>query len=211
MFGDGSLTFREFAMGEPLPLATIQDAVLEFLRGRDDAALFGAQAVNAYVDESRATQDVDILSTKGGDCAEALRAYLAARFHIAARVREVAGGKGYRIYQLRSPQNRHLVDVRPVSILPPTERVNHILVVSPAELVSNKVIALSRRRGKPKGGTDWRDIAVLLLKFPQLKADVGEVSDRLGVAGADATALQTWKGIVDQEISAEADEDEFSS
>lgn len=46
MFGDGALTFREFAMGERLPLATIQDAMLEFLRGRDDAALFGAQAVD---------------------------------------------------------------------------------------------------------------------------------------------------------------------
>ena len=29
MFGDGSLTFREFAMREPLPLAVIHDAVLE--------------------------------------------------------------------------------------------------------------------------------------------------------------------------------------
>ncbi len=49
MFGDGSLTFREFIMREPLPLATIHDAVLEFLRGRTDAVLFGAHAVNAYV------------------------------------------------------------------------------------------------------------------------------------------------------------------
>lgn len=47
MFGDGALTFREFAMGEPLPLATIHDAILDFLRDRDDVALFGAQAVNA--------------------------------------------------------------------------------------------------------------------------------------------------------------------
>ena len=37
MLGDGALTFREFAMREPHPLATIHDAVLEFLRGRDDA------------------------------------------------------------------------------------------------------------------------------------------------------------------------------
>ena len=51
MFGDGSLTFREFAMRETLPLATIHDAVLEFLRGRTDAVLFGAHAVNAYVDD----------------------------------------------------------------------------------------------------------------------------------------------------------------
>ena len=55
MFGDGALTFREFATREPLPLATIHDAVLDFLRGRDDAVLYGAQAVNAYVDESRMT------------------------------------------------------------------------------------------------------------------------------------------------------------
>ena len=64
MFGDGSLTFREFAMREPHPLAVIHDAVLEFLRGRDDAVLFGAQAVNAYVAEPRMTQDVDIASTR---------------------------------------------------------------------------------------------------------------------------------------------------
>ena len=31
MFGDGSLTMREFEMKEPLPLATIHEAVLEFL------------------------------------------------------------------------------------------------------------------------------------------------------------------------------------
>ena len=73
MFGDGSLTFREFAMREPLPLATIHDAVLEFLRGRTDAVLFGAHAVNAYVDESRMTQDVDILSPRAAELAEELR------------------------------------------------------------------------------------------------------------------------------------------
>ncbi len=56
------ISFREFVMHEPLPLAKIQEAVLEFLKGRDDAVLFGAQAVNAYVDEPRATQDVDIMA-----------------------------------------------------------------------------------------------------------------------------------------------------
>jgi hypothetical protein len=38
VFGDGALSFQEFAMREPLPLATIHDAVLDFLKGRDDAA-----------------------------------------------------------------------------------------------------------------------------------------------------------------------------
>ena len=48
-------------MQETLPLATIQDAVLEFLRGRTDAVVFGAQAVNAYVDEPRMTQDLSLI------------------------------------------------------------------------------------------------------------------------------------------------------
>ncbi|MGZ3380991.1 MAG: nucleotidyl transferase AbiEii/AbiGii toxin family protein, partial [Isosphaeraceae bacterium] len=83
MFGDGSLTFREFVMREPLPLATIHDAVLEFLRGRTDAVLFGAHAVNAYVDEPRMTQDVDILSPRAAELAEELRVYLSGKFQIA--------------------------------------------------------------------------------------------------------------------------------
>jgi len=88
MFGDGALTFREFAMREPLPLATIHDAVLDFLRGRDDAALYGAQAVNAYVDEPRMTQKVDIMSTRGKALAEEIRRLLNERFKIATRVRQ---------------------------------------------------------------------------------------------------------------------------
>jgi hypothetical protein len=53
MFGTDMLTFQEFVMQEQLPLATIQQAILEFLRNRDDTVLFGAQAVNAYVGEPR--------------------------------------------------------------------------------------------------------------------------------------------------------------
>jgi hypothetical protein len=60
----GVLTFQEFAMRETLPLATVQEAVLEFLRGRDDAVVFGAQAVNAYVREPRMSQDIDLLSSR---------------------------------------------------------------------------------------------------------------------------------------------------
>src|SRR5438045_8400951 len=111
MFGDGPLTLREFAMKEPLPLARIHDAVLEFLRNRDDAALFGAQAVNAYVEEPRMTQDVDILSTRAAALAEELRLHLAATFKIAVRVRILTDGKAFRIFQLRQPKNRHLADV----------------------------------------------------------------------------------------------------
>src|SRR5438552_8767389 len=111
MFGDGSLTFREFIMREPLPLATIHDAVLEFLRGRTDAVLFGAHAVNAYVDEPRMTQDVEILSPRAAELAEELCGCLLQRFQITVRIRSVANGLGHRLYQVREPEDRRLVDV----------------------------------------------------------------------------------------------------
>ena len=109
MFGDGALTFTEFAMHEPLPLATVHDAVLEFLRDMNDAVLFGAQAVNAYVDEPRMTQDVDIASLRAAELAEQLRSHLSTRFHVAIRVREIGEGRGYRLYQVQKPKDRHLV------------------------------------------------------------------------------------------------------
>ncbi len=77
------LTFQEFAMRETLPLSKIQEAILEFLQGREDVVLFGAQAVNAYVSEPRMTQDVDLLSTRAGDLAEELKDFLSDKFHIA--------------------------------------------------------------------------------------------------------------------------------
>jgi len=73
MFNAGSLTFQEFIMSETLPLAAIQEAVLEFLRGHDDAVVFGAQAVNAYVPEPRMSQDIDLLSPRAAELAEELR------------------------------------------------------------------------------------------------------------------------------------------
>ncbi len=51
MFNTPTLTFQEFLAREPLPLATLQTAVLEFLQGREAVVLFDAQAVNAYVGE----------------------------------------------------------------------------------------------------------------------------------------------------------------
>src|SRR5262249_37918515 len=96
MLGDSALTLQEFITQEPLPLATIHDAVLGFLRGREDAVLFGAQAVNAYVDTPRMTQDIDLLSPRAEELAHELRDHLAVRFHIEVRVREIGEGRGYR-------------------------------------------------------------------------------------------------------------------
>ena len=60
---DTGLTFREIVMNDPLPKGTIQQSVVNFLAGREDAAIFGVMAVNAYIDERRMTEDVDIVST----------------------------------------------------------------------------------------------------------------------------------------------------
>jgi hypothetical protein len=209
MFGDGPLTFREFVMREPHPLAEIHDAVLEFLRGRDDAVLYGAQAVNAYADKARMTQDVDITSTRAPELAEELRAFLNARFHIAVRVREVREGLGYRICQVRKPKNRHLVDVRPIDTWPPTQRVKQVLVMTPPELIAGKVMAYVRRQGKPKAGTDWRDLAMLLLTFPELKTEDGPVAERFRAAGAADDVMAAWKELVVQEIEPEDEDSEF--
>ena len=191
---------------ESLPIGTIQDAVLEFLRGRDDAVLFGAQAVNAYAGIVRASEDVDIMSNRARELAEELRRYLGTRFHIAVRMREIREGIGFRLYQLRKPKNRHLVDVRPVEHLPPARRRKGILVIAPEELIAGKVRAFLQRRGKPKSGTDWRDLATLLLTFPELKKASGPVADRLH----DDASLAAWKELVATEIQPEDDEDEFA-
>jgi hypothetical protein len=209
MFNADVLTFREFMMREPLPLAAIHEAVLEFLRGRGDVVVFGAQAVNAYVDEPRMTQDIDLLSTRAAEFAQELRDYLRERFHIAIRVRQVGKGRGYRLFQVRKSGNRHLVDVRPVETLPLTKRIAKVLVAAPAELIARKVIAYHQRRGQPKSGTDWRDLAMLLLKFPELKRDPGPVVDRLRAAGADAAVLALWNELVAQEIRPPDEDDEF--
>jgi hypothetical protein len=200
------IAFQEFVMHEPLPLSKIQEAVLEFLQGRDDAVLFGAQAVNAYVSEPRATQDVDILSTRADELAEELREYLSDRFHIAIRIREIAG-KGFRIYQTRKEGNRHLVDVRSENVLRDTERIENIRILTPQELIVSKVISYQARRGSPKSGTDWRDLAMLILRFPELKKTGGEITKLLEVRNADESAIKFWEEFVERDLSVEDDDD----
>ncbi|MCH8044797.1 MAG: nucleotidyl transferase AbiEii/AbiGii toxin family protein [Planctomycetes bacterium] len=209
MFGDGALAFQEFAMSESLPLATVHDAVLDYLRGRDDAVLQGAQAVNAYVDEPRMTQDVEILALRAEEFAESLRQFLNDRFHIAVRVRNIRDGLGFRLYQIRKPKNRHLVDVRSVEHLPPNQPIADILVLTPVELVASKVLSYHNRRGRPKGFTDLRDLAVLLLAFPELKTASGRVRDRLEEWAQDDTLVSTWNEIVVQKIQLDDEDEEF--
>jgi hypothetical protein len=209
MFVADTINFREIAMKDPLPLATIQNAVIDFIRGRSDAALFGAQAVNVYVNEPRATQDVDLISVRAAELADELCEHLSKLFHIAVRVRTIKDGLGYRVFQLRKDGNRHLVDIRSTDVLPQTQIIDGVQVLSPAELIASKVIAHYRRRGKSKSWTDRRDLNVLLLAFPELKSDPGPVTDCLNRAMADEGAAAIWRELVRQEILPESDDDDF--
>ena len=208
MLNAGALTFREFAMDEQLPLATVHEAVLEFLRGRDDVVVFGAQAVNAYVDEPRMTQDIDLISTRAEEIANELQSYLHKRFHIAIRIRRVANGRGIRLFQLQKNGNRHLVDIRATDTLPTAQRISQVLVMAPAELLAFKVVSYNQRRGNPKSGTDWRDIAMLLLEFPELKEMTGPVESHLNALKVDQEIIAVWHELVSLDISAE-DDDEY--
>ena len=203
------ITFQEFAVHEPLPLSKIQGAVLEFLQGRDEAVLFGAQAVNAYVSEPRATQDVDIISNRAYEFAEELREHLSDRFHIAVRVREIKD-KGLRIYQTRKEGNRRLVDVRIASVLPETETIEGVEVLTPVELIAITVTSFISRYGKDKSWTDRRDLAVLLRRFPELKEVDGEVSKLLARSNATEPTARFWQELAEQEIVAEDEDDDLN-
>ncbi len=209
MFAPRMTAFQEFMTQETLPLSTIQNAVLEFLQGRDDVVLFGAQAVNAYVPEPRMTQDVDLVVLNAVAFADELRAYLSERFHIALRVREIGAGRGYRLYQVQKTGNRHLVDIRPAEQLPQAQRIADVLVMAPAELVAAKVLAYANRQGSPKSGTDWRDLAMLLLAFPELKSTPATVAARLAAMGAGDDVQAAWQRLAAQEIRAADETDEF--
>lgn len=203
---DAPLTFREFMTHEELPLATVFREVLLLLGERSDAVLFGAQAVNAYCETERMTHDIDVLSTNAAELAETVRAHLSERLRIAVRVREVVEDHGFRVYQIRKPKNRHLVDVRQVDVLPPHQEIERVQVIAPADLIAMKVRSLSARRNRPKGDTDRADLHRLLLAFPELKVHGGEVSQRLAAGGAAEDVVALWAELVEEHF--EPDEDE---
>lgn len=204
---DSPLTFREFVMNESLPLGQIHQTVLTFLRERTDVVLFCAQAVNAYVDAPRMTEDVDIMAIRGEEIASELCEHLHQVHNIAVRVRNVANGKGFRIYQLRSPTNRHLVDIRQVDALPDHQLIDSICVVTPVELLALKVISMSARPHTPKGQTDLADLLRLLIAYPEYKSNDNAVVETLSRLSATAMALKTWRDLVARDIQPDTDED----
>jgi hypothetical protein len=203
---DAPLTFREFMSQEEVPLASIFREALELLATRQDAVLFGAQAVNAYCDPPRMTADLDVLALDPAALAEALRARLAERLRIAARVRVVEPQRSYRVYQLREPRNRHVADVRGVGRLPMSRRIAGVQVAEPAELVALKVVSVDARRGREKGLSDRLDLHRLLRSFPQLREEDGVIGERLRALSAPPTAFAVWREILVERI--EPDEDD---
>lgn len=125
------------------------------------------------------------------------------------RVREIGEGRGYRLFQIQKSGNRHLVDVRPVDALPSAQRVAGELVMAPPELIASKVISYHRRRAQPKSFTDRRDIAMLLLQFPEFKSEAGPVLECLRAGGAEQEVLEAWRELVAQEIQPPDEDDDF--
>jgi hypothetical protein len=81
-------------------------------------------------------------------------------------------------------------------------------VIAPPDLIASKVTAFHQRRGKPKSGTDWRDLALLLLTFPELKQEQALVTEQLHAAGAAPDVLAVWRELVAQELTL-PDDDEY--
>ena len=189
---------------EPLPLATVFREILSYLVTRDDVVVFGAHAVNAYCEPERMTADVDLLTTDAAALADDLRRMLSERFHIAVRVREVVPG-GFRVYQLREPKNRHLVDVRQVAELPANREIEGVRVVEPLHLVAMKAISMAARAGHEKGLSDKLDLYRLVRAFPDLRRNHHQVTARMRELGANDGALAAWAEVVRQPLDADDD------
>lgn len=190
---------------EEVTLAAIVREVLVFLGERADAVLFGAQAVNAYCEPARMTEDVDIASTSASDLAELLAVRLHDHFGIATRTREVSGG--FRIYQLRKPKNRHLVDVRQVDRLPEHRLIEGVRVVSPSELVAMKAISVVARQGREKELSDRLDLARLLRAFPDLANNENIVRAAIERMAGGAAAVDVWRKAAEAPLAADDDDD----
>ncbi|MDZ4860288.1 MAG: hypothetical protein SGI88_15025 [Candidatus Hydrogenedentes bacterium] len=62
------------------------------------------------------------------------------------------------------------------------------------------------RQGTPQAGSDWRDIASLLLAFPALKTKQGDVLGQLRAHNASDAVINEWNATVQREILPDNDE-----
>jgi hypothetical protein len=202
------LSAREFHLREPVPLARVHEAILEFCRGREDLVVFGAQAVNVHVGQLRMTEDVDLLARAPRAVAEELAAHLRALLQIATRVRVVKPGAGFRVYQPRKEGTRHLADVRLAEVdLGEPDVKDGVRYTSAPVTLAMKVCALHKRRFAPKGATDLADVRRLLLAHPKLRQERGVVSDLIGRIG-EPGVVETWQSLLSEPLVSDAEVDE---
>jgi hypothetical protein len=192
---------------EPLPLATIQAAVFDFLRDRDDVVVVGKQAVNVYVDKPCITQDFDLISVFAEELAQELCKHLSQLFYSIIRMRKVKKGQGYLVYQVQSSGNRYLADITQVIELPEAQRIKQVLIMDPAELIASKWISYYEWRGQPESWIDWQDLEMILSAFPELKHESSRVLNCLISAGATKNVLELWGEVMGIKIDLKEDED----
>lgn len=211
------LALNEYLMKEPLPLAQVQEAIIDFCRGRADVCVFGAQALNRHTGVPRMTQDVDIMAEHAETFADELASYLGQRFphEMAARVRAVKRGEatlGYRVYQARSAErggNRYLTDVRTLDV--PREhltRADGVCYTDAPLTMAMKAAAASARSNQAKRLQDSADLARLMIAHPDVTAE--ELAPIWAELGASEGARELFEEIRDRgDLEPETDEDSF--
>jgi hypothetical protein len=192
-------------MKEPLPLATVQEAILDFCRGRTDVCVFGAQAV------------VHLMADDPERTARELVKHLAEVFpnQMAARVRAVRREDrvlGYRVYQRRGKDrggNRHLADVRVLDV--PRARIVSIGGVQYTDgplTLAMKVHAATVRSNLAKKLQDQADVVRLITAMPQTRLD--ELEPLWAKLGSPASARETFEQLRAGALAhPPTDEDEF--
>ena len=207
MIGDAPGSAWEILRESPPYSAALHFAAVRALRERTDAAPFGTHAVNAYIPEVRATPDVVVLATRPMEVAAAIAAAVRKRCGVMLSITE--GRNGLVLNRPDRTRGRRIAAVRPVDRLPPVRRIERVLVVAPAELIAGKLAVAAARPGRPRSYTDRRDIYALLLTFPELKTENGEVRDRLIADGASDDVLAAWSDWVTREIEPDGEDDDL--
>jgi hypothetical protein len=211
------LTLPEYVMREPLPLATIHEAILDFCRGRTDVCVFGAQALARHTGVPRMTQDVDIMAEDPAGVAAELARRLSTIFphEMAARVRTVRRGErvlGHRVYQLRSDErggSRHLADVRILDVpREALEVVEGIQFTGPELTLAMKTFAATVRADPVKRAQDRVDVMRLVRALPDVTAT--DLEPLWTAMGAPPSVRSTFEDLQGETATATAtDGDDF--
>ncbi len=71
-----------------------------------------------------------------------------------------------------------------------------MLVLTPAELISNKVLSMVGRPKTAKGLIDQAELRRLLFASPELKTEEGSVAERRRAGQATESVLAVWSDLV---------------